>query len=405
MKTFTAFEYLLIDACNQWGGDKLLFEERIQWVYDNFTELESKADQADKKPLYMKAVQAIRKAQRGEATGHLVGFDAVCSGVQIMSTLTGCIAGATATGLVKPNVRADAYSSLTVAMNRILGNTVNIPRSDAKDAMMTSFYGSKAKPKQIFGEDTPELDAFYAACYEVAPGAYEMLQALLGSWQPMALSHEWKLPDGFDAKVRVSVQKEKRIEIDELDGASFTYIYHDYEGTKKGLSNAANVTHSVDAYVLRSIHRRCNYDKDMLLEARSVLKCYVGEPYVLGCPKVAYYKEQYKRSTVADIVILPYLTYETVSQLTEKHVAKLLSIVEDMLEYEPFEVVTIHDEFKCHPNNMNHLRQQYINILCDLADSSLLQDLLSQLHGKKVKYQKLSNNLSRYIANSNYALG
>lgn len=42
-----------------------------------------------------------------------------------------------------------------------------------------AFYGSKAKPKEIFGEDTPELNAFYQAAQQVAPGAWELLQDLL----------------------------------------------------------------------------------------------------------------------------------------------------------------------------------------------------------------------------------
>src|SRR5690606_35274979 len=108
MKTFTAFEYICIDIANQFGHDKLTFEERITWVLSHIDDLETLADVADAKtkPLYIKAVQALRKAQRGIPTGHLIGFDGVCSGVQIMSAITGCYEGAKATGLVDPNVRA-----------------------------------------------------------------------------------------------------------------------------------------------------------------------------------------------------------------------------------------------------------------------------------------------------------
>lgn len=242
MNLFTGFQYLLIDAANQFGLDKLLFEERIQWGMDNLADLEALADQAEAKtkPLYVKAVQAIRKAQAGIPTGHLVGFDASCSGIQVMSALTGCYAGAHATGLVDPNVRADAYTAVTNAMNEVLGGVgVNVPRAKAKEATMTSFYGSKAKPIEIFGEDTPELAAFYAAATKVAPGAWGLLQDLLASWQPYALKHEWQLPDGYEAKVKVMNKIETRIEVDELDHATFTYQYYVNEGQDKGLSNAA----------------------------------------------------------------------------------------------------------------------------------------------------------------------
>ena len=140
MQQFTGWQYLLIDVANNFGMDKMLFEDRIAWAEANLTELETLADFAETKPLYQKAVMAIRKAQAGLPTGHLVGFDACCSGIQIMSAITGCEAGARATGLVDPDVRADAYSATTGVMNQILhdqGVTIDVSRTDAKAALMT----------------------------------------------------------------------------------------------------------------------------------------------------------------------------------------------------------------------------------------------------------------------------
>lgn len=411
MQTFSGFEYLLIDVANQFGLDKARFESRIDWARDNLNTLEALTDQAENKPLYIKAVMAIRKAQQGIATGHLVGFDGVCSGIQVMSALTGCIAGATATGMVDPNVRADAYSAVTEAMKAILGSAVNVSRGDAKQALMTSFYGSKKTPKELFGEDTPELDAFYKAAQATAPGAWELLQDLLASWQPYALEHSWVLPDGFQAKVKVMTKKELRIEVDELAHATFSYEYYENIGQKTGISLPANVTHSVDAYVLRCIHRRCNYDREVFQAAHTFMfeewlsqeQGRSTQGFTLS-PKVAYYVQQWERSGIADVVVVPHLTSTNVSQVPTAMLAKLLELVDQMLKYEPFEVVTIHDEFKCHPNNMNHLRQQYINVMADLADSNLLDDLLSQIHKFKGTFQKLSTNLGQLIRGSNYAL-
>jgi len=144
MKRFTGWEWLLIDAANQFGHDKLRFEERIQWTTEHLQELEQLTDQAETKPLYIKACMAIRKAQQGLPTGHMVGLDACCSGIQVMSALTSCVAGATATGLIDPNVRADAYSTMTDTMQQLLGNSVNITRKQAKDATMTLKIGVTA---------------------------------------------------------------------------------------------------------------------------------------------------------------------------------------------------------------------------------------------------------------------
>lgn len=195
--------------------------------------------------------------------------------------------------------------------------------------------------------------------------------------------------------------------------ATFTYEYYENEGTKSGLSNVANLVHSVDAYVLRCIHRRCNYNYEvasvasLLLESEMLRRLLGGQQeadYIDMSGKLDYYITQYERSGMADVVILPYLDTLNITALSYKHLQKLAEVVTGMLEYKPFEVVTIHDEFKCHANNMNHLRQQYINILADLAESNVLDDLLSQLYGKPGNFKKLSTNLGALIRNSNYAL-
>ena len=108
---------------------------------------------------------------------------------------------------------------------------------------------------------------------------------------------------------------------------------------------------------------------------------------------------------MADIVICDYIKdgYATMYMATD-HLEKLFVILESMLKHKPFEVVTIHDAFKCHANNMNHLRQHYINVFAELAESNILEDILSQIHGVKGTYKKLSNNLGDLIRGSNYAL-
>lgn len=415
MKFYSGFEYLLIDLANAFGHDKLLFDERIQWAKDNMRQLWSLADQAETKPLYIKALMAIRKAQAGLPTGHMVGVDGCCSGIQVMSVLTGCVAGATSTGLITPNKRADAYTDTTKIMNEILsgvGSSVSVPRNKAKDALMTSFYGSKKTPKDLFGEDTPELAAFYQAAQTIAPGAWELLQDLLASWQPYALEHGWKMPDGYDVRIKVMTKKEARIEVDELDHASFTYEFYENQGQKKGLSNAANVTHSMDAYILRAMHRRCNYDRQqaeyvsraiqMELIQRSMGMADVDAN--LSNDKVDYYVAQYQRSGLADIVILPYLDETSVGALSTEHLQWLARTLEGMLQYQPFELVTVHDEFKAHPNNINWVRWQYKEILADIAEANVLDDLLSQIHGVPGTFNKLSFNLADLIREGEYGL-
>jgi len=410
MITFTGFEYLLIDAANNFGLDKLRFEDRIQWARDNLDHLEDLLDQAETKPLYLKAVMAIRKAQAGQPTGHLVAMDATCSGVQIMSVLTGCIAGAKATGLVDPDRRADAYTDLNECMNGLLGGGFSVPRKHTKQALMTSCYGSKKVPKVLFGEGTEELNAFYEAVEIVAPGAWELLQDLLASWQPFALSHAWKLPDGFDAKVKVMVKETTRIEVDELDHATFTYEYYVNEGEKTGRANVANVIHSIDAFILRELLRRCNYDEAIVSYANELIEAELLERHmngwtpVQGDSDIDYFGEQFVRSGQASVVILPFLNSHSIECLGTTHLKALKRITNEMLQYRPFPVITIHDSFAAHANNVNWVRHWYKEILAELADSEVLSDILSQIHGVAGNVPKRMQGLSTLIRNSNYAL-
>lgn len=410
---FSGWQYLLIDVANNYGLDKHEFHERIEWANANLHQLEDLAEdvKAKKRPLYIKACMNIRRAQAQRAQGCMVALDASCSGLQVMSALTGCITGATNTGLIDPTKPMDAYSICTGYMNEDLGG-FSIPRDDAKTAFMTMLYGSSEEPKKIFGEGTPELSAFYGAAEKTGPGAYELLQELLAAWQPMALVHEWTLPDGFHARVRVKTKKETRITVDELGKASFTYQYSEYEGTKTGISLPANTVHSVDAYVLRCMHRRCNYDKGVAEQALALIETELqaredgGYQYGTPADKVQYYIDLYDRTGIADVVILPYLVkHNDCVTLSTEHLQQLSSIILSMLQHKPFPVITIHDSFAAHPNNLNQLRKHYINIMAELAESNLLTSIMNEITGNTDGvYEKKSENLGQLIRGGQYAI-
>lgn len=53
---------------------------------------------------------------------------------------------------------------------------------------------------------------------------------------------------------------------------------------------------------------------------------------------------------------------------------------------------------------MNHLRKHYREIFAQMAESEILSDIFSQMHGTQLKYTKLSNDLGDKIRNSCYAI-
>lgn len=252
---FTGIEYLCIDIANTFGedkaigfkGDKDTFDNRIQWVKDNFNKLEERIDEVNEdKYLYIKAVQALRKVCKGEPTGHLIALDATCSGLQILSALTGCKSGARITNLLPSKTRYDAYTEITSAMQTLLTKkglkAESTSRKDAKQAVMTSLYASEAIPKEVFKVDSI-IDTFYETCYLEAPGAFTMLPIMKKAWQSMACEHKWIMPDNFHVVIPVVETKETRIEINELNH-KFKTSYKVIEGKKSGISLPANITHS-----------------------------------------------------------------------------------------------------------------------------------------------------------------
>ena len=416
MKTYTSFEFLCIDIANQGYDDKKLFEERIQWVKDNFNRLPFLQTSKKERPLYLKAVSALYRACRGEATGHMVGLDATCSGMSIMSVVTKCYKGCLATNLIDPDVRNDAYTMVTGEASNMLEGELIVERGDAKDATMTTLYGSQKKPREIFGTDTPELDAFYAGLVAVAPKAVELLGDLRMAWQPYALEHRWTAPDNFNIRIKVMQKVEgERVEVDELDGATFTYDYYINEGSKSDLKLVANVTHSLDAYLLREMELRCNYDIGAISvaavimeeerdERASGIRCEqdLGEATNLAQQLIAVWGG----CEMPAARLLNCVTRADAQFMSDKHIDQMIVLAKQILDRHSFEIVTVHDEFKCHANDCNWMRLTYIQIMADLARARVLEDIYEQITGLTPTYegQMDGNELAELIMGSNYAL-
>jgi hypothetical protein len=325
MQLFSGLDYLKIDIANCFGHDKLTWDERIAW-YDAQEEFDWES--ADEPFLAKKALIAMHDARYGKATGHVMYIDATASGLQIMACLMGCKITASQVNLINTGKREDGYGNATTAMNKY--TSVEIPRSLMKPPTMTVFYGSKAKPLEVFGEGTPELDAFYRALKDVFPSALEYLEDVQGCWQSDVLYHQWTLPDGCVSKVKVKKEVHgTKIEVDEL-GSSFTYNATINAPTDTGVSLAANIVQSIDAWIEREMIRRAHK--------------------------------------------------------------------------QGFELLCVFDAFGASPKYMNEVRQNYIDILCELADMDLLGSILSEITGLDLSIKKKIDNLSDYIKDSEYPL-
>lgn len=396
MQLFTGKQYMLINLANHWGLDKETYDVRIKWAEDNLHQLESLIDQADEPELFYKSILDIRDAQQGKAIGCLVSFDSVCSGIQILSALTRCKSGAKATGLINTGLRPNAYLQVQKAMEEELNATVEVSYKDIKQAVMTSCYGSKAVPERLF--EGKALDAFNRACQKVAPGAFNLLPVLRDTWDKNALAHSWTLPDGFQTYVPVLDEDVIRLEVDELGGYKMSTLVVENRPMEYGLANIANLTHSFDSYILRTLIRYCSYDKKDILQKSDLVEAELIERTLK--PIDDSYLVDIKDNYVDITVLNKYKPEEMTTQL----LSELSELLNMMLENEPFEIVPVHDCFSCHPNNMNTLRFWYNEILARLSDSTVLQSILSEMYKQNVVLEVFPESIADEIRQADYAI-
>ena len=398
MRKYSPLDYIKIDIANHFGKDKEQFEDRIEWVNENSPILELYAEQAADPYRYVAAVAAYRDAQKDIPIGYLVGMDACSSGPQILAVLSGCKITAESTGLIGDR-RVDLYSKCTDVMNSYLTADVSIPRDTVKSTLMPCFYGSRAKPIEIFGEYTEELAAFYAAREVVAPGACSLISIFTDAWRADALFHKWILPDGHTAYIPVMQMCESKIEVAELGKAAFAYRFNANIGSKRGISLAANITHSVDGFIVRELCRRCNYNRSNLERVLELLQSRKSAEY-----SAHRLSQLYENTQIMSLIGIEYIDEDTLNSFSNIYLEDLKTLIEDILNRPSFEVLTIHDEFKCHPNYMNYVRKTYIEIMAELAESELLTSILTSIYQTYTKFVKYSDDLGELIRSSEYPL-
>lgn len=410
MQLFTGKQYLEIDIANSYGLDKETWNKRLEWFEANRSQLERApfgdlvqfAQNAEEPPQFLAGVNAYRKMLLGQPTGYLCGLDATASGIQLLSAMSGCHDSAQQCNLVHTGKREDTYTNVHVAINDVLGSQSVYQRKPVKQATMTHFYGSKAVPRETFGEDTPELEAFYKTIDKLLPGANMLNRDLLILWRPDALAHEWTLPDGFDVKVKVMANVEHGFT---FLGDAHTVIEKVNAPQESGLSIGANIVHSIDGMVVREMGRRCNFDADKLEAMYQMLHIGAGGTSTLREKDLALLRvlALADQAGFLSVVMFEYLDEQNLGHLSPAHRAEAISLMESM-PAKPFKLLAIHDCFKFHANYGNDVREQYRNILAELADSNILSSIATQIRGTYTPVNKITPNLSTHIRQSEYAL-
>lgn len=404
MQTFTAKQYLAIDIANNFGLDKETWDTRLAWFDENKDNLPNLVGSAEEPALFYAGVNAYQDMLDGKPIGYTVALDATSSGLQLLACLTGDRSAAELCNVVNYNdangkpMRRDAYTVVYHKMLDILGEASRIKRSDTKQAVMTAFYGSEAKPKEVFGEGIP-LKTFENVMETVASGPWALNKFLLQCGNPDATRYIWVLPDNYHAVIKVMVPDVQTIN---FNGKPFdiTRMVQGCEEKTRMLS--ANITHSIDGMVVREMLRRCNFDQNLITYVKQV--CYGVQESTYGIEgnqeKVAELWDNYKKSGFLSVAILQYIDPQSIKLVDREVIITLM----DTMPKKSFQVMTVHDCFRCHPNYGNDLRRQYNQILSDIAKSDLLGFILSQVLGQEFSAGKLDNDLWKDILDTDYAL-
>lgn len=273
--TIEGINALKISIVNEVYSDKITREDALEWFDMNQDKLELST------PLSQVYYQDYLQAKAGRPVGSILHQDMTNSGLGIYSLLGKDAKGALLTNLKNIGTLADAYKALADALNKVLGIT-NLNRSTVKKAFMVFLYGSGKT--LLTSEDidderykhllqaieiglgtTIEIDKvwvkFQEAMFEIAPAAIKLME-LIYKFKKEDSHYKWVMNDGFIVDIQVmnkTAIEHKGFSIS-LDGKTHSHTIHTIEALKDNKydkSLAPHVIHSIDAYILREIARRC----------------------------------------------------------------------------------------------------------------------------------------------------
>ena len=189
-------------------------------------------------------------------------WDASSSGTQILGLASNCKSSMMATNVMPSydtshNIRRrDSYLEITDEMYKYVDMTTTVLKSDPKERRkqvkgpcMTVFYGSVQEPKNVFGEGTIDLHAFYEALNTITPGPMTLMELMQSLWDPSKDYLEWEI-DGVHAKIAILDKFIGTVKMT-INGKDVSVPFQSIirQPKDKGLSIAANVTHFCDNWI------------------------------------------------------------------------------------------------------------------------------------------------------------
>lgn len=396
MQEFTPLQYLQIDIANLAGKDKLCWDDRLLWFKENEHDLLSFTEKADKPHQYYAAVLNYPQVAAGAVNYHPIALDATSSGTQILSCLICDIQAAAYCNVLNVGYRRDAYTDLYKLLSDEIGENPMITRENLKQAIMTSLYGSKQTPEELFGVYSVN---FYKLMGRECPLIWQVNEFLTNNWNENVDRYGWVMPDNFYVDIKVHNQREINFK---FCGSDFTSTVQVNAPNKYGRAYSANLTHSVDSLVVREITALAMHNPKQIAKIRALLDGkYINEAInEKDNELVEILANRAKATDFLSARVLDHLNSENIKLVNEQDLRDLLALV----PAKPFECLVVHDSFHVLPNYGNDIRKLYIAQLSKIAKSRLLQFILDQMPVPKITVYKGDPNMWKDILDSEYAL-
>ena len=351
------------------GVDKVSFDEREAYgrvQYENRILDNTK----DNYPWIQSHFDALDNMRKGIYPNVSMGLDATNQALQLYAVLTGDLHTAKTCNVASGDVRADAYKLLSDSLNDVM-NTDKFNRDNCKKALMITMYGSSRGHEEIieymFMKNGDLEKAKNDFCIEFGLGSnlveYDNRKELEGIVQ-----------------LRISIEKALRnIAPKAMETMKFilslneALVKREYYWTMPDNFNV--ISHSKVDIEYTIFAEPTNYAKDK----RPLGMQYNGELFGANIRSKA----------------LPANVVQSVDGYVCREMIRRMSG-----EY----IMTIHDAFYCLPEDMELMIQNYKDIMCELLDSNLLNDILSELSGKQITLSKDNGLTKEHIQTSTFIL-
>ena len=164
------------------------------------------------------------------------------------------------------------------------------------------------------------------------------------------------------------------------------------------------MTHAVDAFLVREMGRRCNYNREQLEHVRDLILANANN-ITTNHNDTHFIELAARNHQFLSLRGVEFITEESILDFSSEYRADLYQLILEILMRPSFPILTVHDEFKCHANYVDDMRGTYMTILAELADSRVGEQIIQEVRkDPSYRLEKFSADLGGEIMQSEYFL-